>query len=250
MTSTIRMGVHSTETTLEDLKLLPAPKSLGRFHKPIHPAEIIETVSTCIKERDHEVVKTRIAVNPKMSRVFATMDLEPLDKNSGRSWSIGLISSVDKTAAMKLAAGTRIFVCDNLMATGDVFQTRKKHTTGFQLEEEVGEMVDKVLLDCKNQETAIKLQADASLDEATAYRIIGETLAKKFMSAIMIQAVQTMWLNKMYEDVIPRTVLGLHNAFTRQVQKMTPAKQLPTTIKIGKFFSDMVCLPVPSLGQN
>jgi hypothetical protein len=59
-----------------------------------------------------------------------------------------------------------------------------------------------------------------------------------------------MWLKRAYEDVLPRTILGLHNAFTRQIQKMTPAKQLPTTVKIGKFFSDVMGLSGSSLDQN
>jgi hypothetical protein len=47
-------------------------------------------------------------------------------------------------------------------------------------------------------------------------------------------------------DVAPRTVWGLHNAFTRAIRQMAPAPAFQATTRLGKFFG--LCAPSTEKG--
>ena len=237
MSSSMCKG-RSVEVSLADLRLLPEPQALGSRHKPIHPATVIEQVQTAIEKCGHHTSKLSLAINPKRTRLISTLDVEPNDElaKEGRSWSIGLLSAIDKSTALKLSAGSRIFVCDNLMCTGDIVQIKHKHTTGFNIVEEIFGMVERVVGMCKDQDAQIATQMSCSLTRDEALWLVGEALVSELLPAARVRHAADMWCKEEYEDVRPRTVLGLHNAFTRSVQELKPYQQLPRAIAIGRFF--------------
>jgi hypothetical protein len=49
-------------------------------------------------------------------------------------WSIGIRNSMDKSMALGITAGTRVFVCENLAFSGD-FVAFRKHTNGLDFTE-------------------------------------------------------------------------------------------------------------------
>jgi hypothetical protein len=59
------------------------------------------------------------------------------DLNGGSDelcWSIGIRNSMDKSMALGITAGTRVFVCDNLAFSGEFVEFRK-HTKGLVYDE-------------------------------------------------------------------------------------------------------------------
>jgi hypothetical protein len=57
--------------------------------------------------------------------------------------SIAFRHSNDKTEAMKMYAGVHVFVCDNMVLSGDEIVMNRKHTTRFSLAAELTKAFDR-----------------------------------------------------------------------------------------------------------
>ena len=53
--------------------------------------------------------------------------------------AIGIRTSNDKSLALQLAIGYRVFVCDNMSFAGDLIALRRKHTGNLDLHKEFAE---------------------------------------------------------------------------------------------------------------
>jgi len=232
----------SVEITINDLKKLPKPTAIGRFHKPIPPHEVIEMVQKSIKGEGHDIVQRRIAINPKHTRVMATFDIaNPNSKDKNKNWSAGIMTSTDRTSALKMAGGSRILVCDNLMVMGDLITSRRKHTSGIDLEGEVKRMMDEVYMSCRSADKRANLEEAVKIEEeGEFFSIIGDALVNKLLPADHVREAAQMWLANELEDVKSRSLWGIHNAFTRQIQKLNPIRQLPASVNIAKFIDAYV----------
>lgn len=244
---------RSKMMSLEELQALPMPQARGRMHKPIHPHTLISEVKRGVEGHGMEVVRSEFVMNPKETRLFGVMDFAPTDdqKTLGRTWSMGIVSSTDSSVKLKLPAGGRIFICDNLMATGDVVVMRK-HTIGFDLQAEIAQMTGRVISFCKTGDLLVQRQEKLALPDHEAFSIVGDALIQDFMPASAVREAGQIYARAEYEDLKPRTLWGLHNAFTRQVQKLAPASQLPAVVKIGQFFTKITDLldPLPQPVQT
>lgn len=231
-------GGRSKFMTLDELRTLPQPEALGTRHKPIHPAQLIDTiVDTFQNGYNMEVARTSFAMNPKATQLFGIIDLAPPTEGASRTWSVGLLSSIDMSSALKLAGGAGVFVCENFMVNGEVVIMRK-HTTGLQLEQEINKMVGKSLEVCKANEALISRQEALSIDDAQAFNLLGEALVSNLLPAAKVREAGDLYFKAELEDVKPRSLWGLHSAFTREVQNLNPGRRVPTTVEIGKFFRD------------
>jgi hypothetical protein len=222
---------------LKDLQSLPTPEAKGRYHKPIHPATVVETLISSLNGYDHEVARTAFAMNPKETQLFGILDLEPQHPELGRTWSVGFMSSVDMTSSFKLAGGAGIFVCENFQVSGEVVVMRK-HTIGLDLNEEIKRMTGKVLEVCESNEKLIEAQDSISLDDKDAFSLLGDALVQNLLPAAKVREAGELYMAAEYEDCKPRTLWGMHNAFTREIQKLSPGRRVPVTVDTGKFFRD------------
>lgn len=250
MTSTLCHG-RSTMMSLEQLAALPLPEKLGRVHKPIHPGMLVTEIKKSFEEvHNLEVVRSEFAMNPKRTRLFGVLDFAPNSdqKALGRTWSMGIISSIDESIRLKLPAGGRVFVCDNLMATGEIVVMRK-HTSGFDLQKEIAKMTGKVIEFCKAGDLLIERQERIALPEEKAFEIVGKALVQDFMPASAVRQAGQIYAKGEFPDLQQRSLWGLHNAFTRQVGTLAPASQLPATVEVGKFFTSLIDVLEPVFGR-
>ena len=117
-----------TEAEVVQVTAVPFTKS---FH-PIHHRDILSAIRSGVAATGLEVINTEYVLANNGHRMFAVWDL------SGGSdelcWSIGIRNSMDKSMALGITAGTRVFVCENLAFSGEFVEFRK-HTKGLDLTE-------------------------------------------------------------------------------------------------------------------
>jgi len=107
--------------------------SFTRTFRPVHHQLVIEAVRTGINAVGLEIVKTEYVLAGKDGmRMFGVWDLD--SGNDELCWSIGIRNSMDKSMALGICAGTRVFVCENLAFDGE-FVALRKHTKGLTLDE-------------------------------------------------------------------------------------------------------------------
>ena len=101
------------------------------FH-PIHHKEIISAMRNSVHNVGLEIVNAEYTLAREGLQFFGVWDLS--HRNADMCWSLGLRNSMDKSLALGITAGTRVFVCSNLAFSGEYIEFRK-HTKGLDIEE-------------------------------------------------------------------------------------------------------------------
>jgi hypothetical protein len=138
----------SHEVTTSDLASLPAPQSLGRWHRPVPHSEVLSELMQGITRHGWTPGAIRLGTSAKGQRLFGTIDLQSGDgviglsemlrltrsrierlenrvshresPAPGHGWgpdmeaTLGFRSSTDQSLALTAVAGAHVFVCDNL----------------------------------------------------------------------------------------------------------------------------------------
>jgi hypothetical protein len=94
----------------QDLVLLPTPEAT-ETHRPISHAALVGAVIETLGFRKLGVVEDQYAVSPDGMRMFGVLALD-IEENGVRV-SIGLRNSHDKSFALGITIGYRVFVCDS-----------------------------------------------------------------------------------------------------------------------------------------
>ena len=119
--------IGSNRVTEAEVLQVPAVPFTKSFH-PMHHRQILDAIRSGVVATGLEIIKTEYVLANNGNRMFGVWDL------SGGSdelcWSIGIRNSMDKSMALGITAGTRVFVCDNLAFSGDFVEFRK-HTKGL-----------------------------------------------------------------------------------------------------------------------
>lgn len=101
------------------------------FH-PIHHREIISAMRNSVQNVGLEIVNSEYTLTREGMQFFGVWDLS--HRNADMCWSLGIRNSMDKSLALGIVAGTRVFVCSNLAFSGEYIEFRK-HTKGLDTEE-------------------------------------------------------------------------------------------------------------------
>jgi hypothetical protein len=102
----------------------PAPTKSWR---PISHGQLVETIHRNLQRKGVEVVREEYAVQRQNLLLFGVMDLQ-YGRTEELTAALGLRTSNDKSFALQIAVGCRVFVCDNLAFTGDLIAMKRKQT--------------------------------------------------------------------------------------------------------------------------
>jgi hypothetical protein len=121
----------SNRVTEAEVIQVPAVPFTNSFH-PMHHRQIIDAIRSGVVATGLEIVKTEYVLANNGNRMFGVWDLS--GGNDELCWSIGIRNSMDKSMALGITAGTRVFVCDNLAFSGEFVEFRR-HTKGLVFDE-------------------------------------------------------------------------------------------------------------------
>ena len=108
--------------TLDDLKRLPDPVSLGPRHYPIGHYEFISRVMGGLRDAKLKVASQDIRLLDRRNQIFATFHIEGQDEMTlpgGVKFMIGAKGSINRTIAEMLCFGSHVIVCENGMFVGE-----------------------------------------------------------------------------------------------------------------------------------
>lgn len=156
-TSKAIMHVDAKWVNVDVLNTIPCPAPTNSW-KPIPHAVFRQELHNAVAQHGYSVLAERWALSDAKksrtdqtdasvytgfgARCFGLIDVASHD--SGYCFSIAGRSSLDKTLAIGVAAGGRVFICDNLALIGDVVQYRK-HTSMLDIVAETRKAVEAVL---------------------------------------------------------------------------------------------------------
>jgi len=126
-TSTL-IGSKVTEAEVAQVPVVPFTDT---FH-PVHHRDVIDAIRNGINMSGLDIVRSEYALAREGMQMFAVWDLNT--GNSDLCWSIGIRNSMNKSLALGITAGTRVFICENLAFDGEFVEFRR-HTKGLDQDE-------------------------------------------------------------------------------------------------------------------
>jgi hypothetical protein len=127
-------------------------------------------------------------------------------------------------------------VCDNLTFSGDLIALRRKHTARFDLNADISRAVDRYQAHLMALQQQIAGIQETPLSELQAKALIVDAFRHEIVPIRFFKPVTETYPAPDMTDVLPRTLWGLHNAFTRSVKQMAPATAFEATTALGAFF--------------
>ena len=242
----ISSGVKTMRCRLADLVALPDPISQGTRHLPVRHDELVATMKVKLERAGYQVVREEYALGYHGARLFGVLDLIPDGPltalvTSEQGLTLGFRSGNDRSMSIHLVAGARVTVCDNMVLSGDMIVLRRKHTTHLNLAEEVAAGVDELTAHYRVLEAGInRLKAACITDQEAKEKIYDAFLTDHVLATKYLPAVNRNYFEPEEEwtDCRPRTLWGVHNAFTRTVKLLeSPATQLAVTNRLGQVFN-------------
>lgn len=237
---------QSALTTLENLTTLPTPVSLGRNHKPVPHAVLVNALHQEIERRGYNVQREQLALGKKGAALFGVIDIEPvvpgIDVRGGeRGISLGFRNATDRSMAIRGVAGQRVFVCDNLAMSGETFAISRKNTTGLDLHDAVARGFDKFIAHIGALDFEIARLQSKYLSDGEAKCIIYDVFAAGIVPVRLFDDVERFYFHPTDEqtDCQPRNAWGAANAFTRAIQDLTPTRLFSASQAIGKHFANV-----------
>ena len=230
-------------TSLAALRGLPEPTPMGPFHKPVAHAVLVDRILAEIDKRDYLPTRTQLALGAKGAALFGVIDLAPKQQNAlvpttQRGISFGFRSSTNQELAIKAVAGTRVFVCDNLALSGDMIAFQRKHTTGMDLGHVIASGFDRFTKQVGQLEVHIERLTATVIGDGQAKQLIFDVFNAAIVPVRLFDDVSRFYFKPADDqtDCQPRSLWGLHNAFTRAMKDLTPVRQFAATVALGKAF--------------
>jgi hypothetical protein len=237
--TTLTLHSGGKQVLFDDLAAIKVPEPTDTWF-PVGHAEVIETVKHRLGMSGFRVNTERYALAKDGARMFATLDLDST-LAEGVCLAVGVRNSFDKSFPLGFAAGSRVFVCDNLAFSSELMIAHKHTKHGH---ERFGDGISFAVTGLsvfKDQESArIELMKRLPLDERHADSIILRAFEAGVVSSRMLPDVISEWRNPSYPDFVERNAWSLYNAFTTamgQRAKTNPVSHAQMTIALGGLFS-------------
>lgn len=124
----------TTRISEDALRLVPAPDFTASW-RPYAHADVLDTIGRACSEAGLRITRKDYSANAKRTKMFGVWETESATvAGEGYNMALGIRSSIDKSAAVGICAGERVFVCDNLAFSSDVVMFRK-HSGALSEEE-------------------------------------------------------------------------------------------------------------------
>ncbi len=221
--------------TLDELKECKTPPAEGRWH-PVSHLTVLENVKETLHGAGYTVKSQQYGLARNDARFFGVLDLEtPLAHGVGLS--VGVRNSVDKSFPLGFAAGSRVFVCDNLAFRAELLVRRKHTLNGMRaFGTAIGSAVASLTSFKEAEALRIQRMSEMELSPAQASHVILSAYRKGIISTLQLPLVCKEWEEPRHDDFRPRTAWSLFNAFTEVLKPRAisaPQQFVSSTIRLN-----------------
>ena len=220
-------GANKTLEQLHDIPLVRPPNALSRW-KGIQHGDLVEAIIGSVDDRGWAATDMQFAVGQDGARLAGAFDLAlpELPAPAGLDFSLGVLTDNCCERALRLYVGARVEVCNNGLATG-VIVLRHKHTTKFDLREELAVALDDYWMSARNMETVVFGLKRCKLVGGQYEQILVEAGRRGLMPWSRLGNVDEEFCHPRFPDEIGMgTSWALLNAFTWVAKRNPPHRQM------------------------
>ena len=239
--STLVAHCGAVKVSYGELLQLPSPLSMGPRHQPVPHVELVDLLKEQLSRCNVTVQREDYAIQTQGAKLFGVFDLSGVAGAGERGYAMGFRSANDESLAIRVVAGTRVFVCDNLALSGNDIVMNRKHTTGLSLRSSLGEAINSLFVQYDAMDKAIERMQNYSLNSDAAKALIYDAFVKEDVPLRLLPHVNEWYFDSREQhvdatDCHPRSMWGLHNSFTRAIKVIdSPARQFEITQSVGAF---------------
>jgi hypothetical protein len=221
----------------QDLLLLPTPEAT-ETHKPIPHAALVGALVETLGFRRLGVVQDQYAVSPDGMRMFGVLALD-IEENGVRV-SIGIRNSHDKSFALGITIGYRVFVCDNLAFHGDYQTLTRKHSKNLVLNDVLAVAIDRMQRNFAPMLNQVNAWKGYELPDASAKLVIYRAFIEEGLEVPkhLADDVHRHYFEPEHEEFRPRTMWSLSNAFTSAFKALDPIPRFKATARLAPFLAE------------
>ena len=208
--------------TLDQLANIPLPKET-KSYKPVGHAELASMLANMATNLlpEFNLERSQFGLARDGAKMFGVHTFKNGDSALGLS--IGFRNSYDRSLSVGIAVGASVFVCDNLMLTGDLTVLRK-HTSNVHVD------IDGLALSAiyRSRSAFSQIKADAEvmkqipMSDDEAYRMLGLVYGRGIITPRQIPVVKNEWLKPSHDAFEPRNLWSFYNAVTESLKSSPP----------------------------
>jgi hypothetical protein len=244
-----RKEINTFSSMMPEAIVKPRRGKLGgdAVWQPIDHEFLLRFTEASLLKQGWDVTDRQFGITPDGSRFFGLMQIEGknLDGNGntnrGYSRLIGVRNSWDKSFSAGIAAGAKVFVCDNLSFSGDVSASHR-HTKNIlnKLPGLITQAVSNIAEAFQFQDQRIAAYKNCELDSAGLHEKVVNLARAGCLQSSHIVSVCDEYLKPSVEHETDSKVWNLFNSVTEILKKVQPHEMCTRTQKLHKEL-DAVC---------
>ena len=232
--------ISSNKVTIDELSDIKVPNKTDSYVPVSHVDFINNTKDIANRILDkHELHSEQYGIARDGKQMFGTLTFKESfhDTVQDIGLSIGVRNSYDKSMSLGLCSGGSVFVCENLMMTGEV--TIMRMHKGNILDELKG-LIFNALLNAEGKFETIhadsQLMREVSIDDTQAYSAMGKLYGYGIISERQLPVMKREWLKPTHDAFENRTSWSLYNAGTEALKTTPPMHRMKRQIDMHKMF--------------
>ena len=211
----------------EGLKALETPPATDTW-TPIPHYDLVVALEGQLKARGITIVKEQFAV--QKAKLFGVIDTDYQVTEEGGA-AIGIRTANDKSLALQLAIGYRVFICDNMAFHGDLIALRRKHTANLDLHKEFAEGIGRYVREYPKLQDNIIWWKERTVSKERGKQLIYDIFSQRIVPLRLFHPAVRDW-----EATENKTMWPLQNAVSNHIKTLKPAPAFTSTLKLSRFF--------------
>lgn len=220
--------------TIDEVNSIPAPAHTNTWAPIAHGDYIqivkdeIEAQGWGIQSQEYGLKSGKLNEDEVVgAKLFGIIELEPHKSDSEFSMCFGLRSSIDKSIPIGLFWGDSMFVCDNMMYSGEG-ELIKKHYPGnmAELTSQVADVVEDIDKKAKQRELTYEFYKSVHFTSDKFNDLAVRAMMKGVLPPSKMRELVNEWVNPRHKEFREPTLFNAMNAFT-EIAKTTPIVDAP-----------------------
>ena len=221
MTATATLSMHcgSKAATESRVRSIQAPDGTDTW-VPIPHFELLDHVQEVMSEKGLVVDQTskKFGLKRDDNQMFAVLKvISDQDKDFGLS--VGLRNSTDKSLSAAMCFGSNVFVCDNLVFSGEQTLARK-HTKNIRdgLRDMISDALDQADVFRAFNERLYASMKQADVTDGVVHDMVCRAFRADAIPVSRIKHVLDEWYKPSHPEFEPRNAWSMFNAFTESAK--------------------------------
>ena len=211
----------------EGLKTLETPQGMDTW-TPIPHYDLVAALEGQLRARGITILKEKFAV--QKAKLFRVLDTDYQVTEEGGA-AIGIRTANDKSLALQLAIGYRVFVCDNMAMHGELLALKRKHTANLDLHTEFATGIGRYVNGYAKLQENITWWKERTVSKECGKQLIYDIFSQRLVPLRLFHPAGHDW-----EAAEDKTMWRVHNCVTAHIKELKPAPAFTSTLKLSRFF--------------